>query len=334
VPQQLKAAFDAHQVDPARLKEKVLTATWALAAGDRSADASAAGAPSPRERRLAGRLASWRPTLPLPSRPRLVTVGALAAVAGVISVSASVALVGAVRGGGAASLAAGSSTGSRVLVTPPATPAVPAPTATGPAPTTAPTGTDRSGDSGAVLGAGQVGPGYAVQAVSVAGFPAGSELVLPQLGVVDWVVFGSGHNGVAAQAPLLFPPIDTSRLGSVGSARWDSSTSVSWSYGMPPRPDGSHDSERLRIPGGRSGTLSVFRGASAGRLLLYVGGAPRLRVTVTSLGFTSSTFAVPLYSQAGVVSLDLSGLGFWSSATVTLTGDGDTAFTMIAAVLR
>ena len=334
VPLLLRAAFEAHQVDSPRVREKVLTATWVLASGGQPATEPTppTAPPRPRERRVPGLRTRWRPTLPTSARPRLVTIGALAAVVGVIGASVALASVG--RGGSPAAVA-----GSSVNPGPPGTPA-PTLAAAGTTPTssataTAPAVTARPDDP---TGAGQpsdVGSGDAVQATQVTGFPAGGQLVLPQPGTQDWVVFGPGYDGVVARSgTLLIPKIETNQLANVGSVVRYTSTSVSWTLGMLPWAQVSGYTERLRVPGGQAATLTVLRAASTGNFSLYLGAASGLRITVTSPGLQPSTIAVPPRSAAEVINLDLSGVSFLSSATLTLTGADGTPFTMIAAVLR
>ncbi|ADP78373.1 hypothetical protein [Pseudofrankia inefficax] len=350
-----------YSVDSASLRARVLTATTAaqrdLAAGKRAADtARRRSRTRPRSTRPAAGPVSARSAgahRAGAARPRLVTAGALAAVVSVIGVSA-----------GIASVVQSQSKPSRVLVTPAPRALVTQPAAPLPAPATqapdAPSATPSAGQSqstadptaangsqsvastsqqrGAASGrGGQVPSGQdnrprAVRGWSVAPFRSGSELVLPDRNTTDWVVFGDGHGGVVARAAIPFQLLDVSRIAGVGSAQRGYPTSVSWTWGTP-RPQGSHSTTRLRIPGGRSATIATYRGPHDGKLAFYVGGAASLRVTVSAAGLQSSTFTVALPSSTAVVTLDLGGLPYWTPATISISGAGGSSFSLAAAVL-
>jgi hypothetical protein len=266
-------------------------------------------------------------------RPRLVTAGALAAVVGVIGISFAVA--GSLQGStGPTTVSAVSGDPLRNHLGPTPSLAVASPTAVAPPSAPAPQVTSRVG----VLDESQTGEGYVVHGVSAEAVPWGTQIVLPEPTDVDWVVFGSDHGGVTAryaQVFPLFPPIDPSRVAGVGTARRDAATSVSWTKGMAPHGSGTDDTDRLHIPGGASATLGILRGSSVGRLRLYVGaGTLRISVTTSQRGLAPSTITVSLGAAAtGAVTLDLSGLPFWGTATVTLTGAGGSSFSLVAATL-
>jgi hypothetical protein len=165
--------------------------------------------------------------------------------------------------------------------------------------------------------------------------PRGSRLYLPTRGVVDWVVFGSGHGGVTTRAAIPYPLIDTRRIAGIGSARAGYDTTVSWSGGTPDG-RGSWDDERLVVANGRSATMSVYRGHYADKFLIYLGGASRVTVRVTADGMRDSVFTLTLAGSdpSGVVTIDLGDLPAWTPATVAVTGAGGRSLSLAAAVLR
>jgi hypothetical protein len=362
-PEPLVERFDQvlgeYSVDSASLRARVLTATTAaqrdLAAGKRAADtARRRPRTRPHSTRPAGGPVSARSAGAHRSgtaRPRLVTAGALAAVVSVIGVSA-----------GIASVVQSPSKPSRVLVTPapralvtqpaaplpaPATQAPDAPSATPSAgqsqPTADPTAANGSQSLASTIQQRGTGSGRggqvpadnrprAARGWGVARFRSGSELVLPGRNTTDWVVFGDGHSGVTTRSAIPFQLLDVSRIAGVGSAQRGYPTSVSWTWGTP-RPQGSHSTSRLRIPGGRSATITTYRGPHDGKLAFYVGGAGSLRVTVSAAGLQSSSFTVTLPSSTAVVTLDLGGLPYWTPATISISGGGGSSFSLAAAVL-
>ncbi|MBL7552386.1 hypothetical protein I6A60_31665 [Frankia sp. AgB1.9] len=359
VVEQFEQVLGEYSVDSASLRARVLTATTAaqrdLAAGKRAVDtARRRPRTRPHSTRPAGGPVSARSTgthRAGSARPRLVTAGALAAVVSVIGVSA-----------GIASVVQSQSKPSRVLVTPapralvtqpaaplpaPATQAPDAPSATPSAgqnqPTADPTAANGSQSLASTSQQRGTGSGRggqvptdnrprAARGLGVVPFRSGSELVLPDRNTTDWVVFGDGHSGVVARAAIPFQLLDVSRIAGVGSAQRGYPTSVSWTWGTP-RPQGSHSTSRLRIPGGRSATITTYRGPHDGKLAFYVGGAGSLRVTVSAAGLQSSSFTVALPSSTAVVTLDLGGLPYWTPATISISGGGGSSFSLAAAVL-
>lgn len=366
-PQPLAEQFEQvladYTVDSASLRARVLTGTTAaqrdLAAGKRAADAARRRPRSrPRSTRPAKGPASGRPGgahRAGSGRPRLVTAGALAAVVSVIGVSAGIATM------------VQSESKPRVLVTPappgpittapiappPAAPTSRAPDSPSATPSTDPsqptsnpapdtrspsvpsTGSQRQGSGsgrGGQAPSGQSDRPRAVRGWGVAPVRSGSDLVLPGRTTSDWVVFGEGHGGVAARAAIPFQLLDVSRIAGVGSAQRGYPTSVSWAWGTP-RPQASHSTTRLRIPGNRAATMTAYRGSHGGKLALYLGGTSSLRINVSAAGLQSSSFSVNLPSSTAVVTLDLSGLPYWTPATISVSGGGGSSFSLAAVVL-
>jgi hypothetical protein len=339
-----ETALADYSIDSASLRSRVLTGTAAasreIAAGKRP--------PDPARRRARTRPHSTRPGGGRPggvpskrshrtggARPRLVTVGALAAVVGVIGVSATIAGVmenGAKPSVSVSPTARGPSTPSVVSPADPATTDGTVTTASA-SESALPSSTGTGGGPGRRGGAPPTQtPGTgAARAWSVDPVPSGSDLVLPDQGAADWMIFGDGYTFVRATVP--FPLIDSTRLVGVGSVQRDYSTSESWTWGSPWL-TGSHYSSRLRIPGNRTATLTSFRGPYAGKLMLYVGGTAQLRVTVAASGLQSSVFTVTPPSTTAVITIDLGGLPYWTPATISVTGADGNSFSLASAVLH
>ena len=361
--EQFGQALETFVVDSGSLRSRILTGTAAaqrdLAAGKRPPDAARR---RPRGRPHSARRDASRPggpPAPGPhrarrARPGLVAASALAAVAGVIGVSAG--LAGAFDGASSISGVAMTTAASPTSPTEPPVAPQPFAAAVDQTPTATPSpaqsqpvatlstavsvlsdpGSQRSttgtsGRGGRTPWDGGDAP-RAVSGWTVAPVRSGSQLILPQKGTVDWVVFGEGHGGVAARAAVPFQSIDVSGIAGAGSAQSGYPTSVSWSWGTP-RSSASHYTTRLRIPGGRPVSLASVRGPHAGKLILVVGSVSSLRVNVSANGMQSAGFTVRLPSSTAVVTVDLSNLPYWTPATISLAGDHGSSFSLAAAVL-
>ncbi|ONH26208.1 hypothetical protein [Pseudofrankia asymbiotica] len=373
----LKASLHEGDVSSAAIKSKMLTRMGTPSSTERPGAAGARPpmatparrharrrAAAPATARRAGGAASTRPGQPRRRRPRLVSVGTLAAVAGVLGATAVIAVtaydkqpitVNAPTGAPAdlmgttpSPAASTPEPSSDTLVesapaTPPSTARVIPDTAPATAPATArpsngggpSRGDNGSGRSGGQNG--QVSQKHAARGAGADTLPRGAQLILPGRGVADWAVFGPGDGGVTSRAAISFPLIDTRRLAGVGSARDDYDTWVSWSGGTPPRSYGNRVDDRLSIPNGRSAALTVYRGPYSGKLLVYLGGSTRFSVRVSAAGMLSSDFTLRLSGSdpSGVITVDLGDLPAWTPATVSVTGtDGGRSFSLAAAVLR
>ncbi|MDT3441816.1 MULTISPECIES: hypothetical protein [unclassified Pseudofrankia] len=374
----LKASLHEGDVSSAAIKSKMLTRMGTPSSAERPGAAGAwpptavpgrrharRRAAAPATARRAGGSASTRPGQSRRRRPRLVSVGALAAVASVIGATAVIATVA--HDNQPITVNAPTGMPAELMGTTPS-PATPTPVPTSAAsvesaPATPPSVTDEPPDTAPVTApassrpsnggsldrgdngserpagqSGQVSQKYAARGADADTLPREAQLVLPGRGVADWVVFGPGDGGVTSRAAISFPLIDARRLAGVGYARDGYDTRVSWSGGTPPRSHGTRVDDRLSIPNGRSAALTVYRGPYTGTLLVYLGGSTRLSVRVSAAGMLNSDYTLRLSGSNpfGVITIDLGDLPDWTPATVTVTGtSGDrSSLSLAAAVLR
>ncbi|OHV33009.1 MULTISPECIES: hypothetical protein [Pseudofrankia] len=379
---ELKASLHEGDVSSAAIKSKMLTRMVAQSAAERPGTAGTrppTASPARRHARRpgaaasvprrAGVVGSTRPGQVRRTRPRLVSVGALAAVASVIGATAVIAASFHDNQPIMVNAPAGSPSPQSARTTPSSATPSPVPTPTTPTdsastssssvavlvpetalvtPSASPRPRPSNGGSPGTGGRGsdgwdgwggqhdQASQKHAARDADLDPLPRGARLYLPGRGVTDWVVFGSARSGIISRADISFQLIDTRRLAGLGSTRGGFDTSVSWTGGTPPQRQGSRVNDRLVIPNGRSAAMTVYRGPYTGKLLVYLGGSTRISVRVSASGMQDSNYTLRLASSdsSGVITIDLGDLPDSTPATVTLTGAGDRSLSLAAAVLH
>ncbi|MCK9895124.1 hypothetical protein [Frankia sp. AgB32] len=168
-----------------------------------------------------------------------------------------------------------------------------------------------------------------IYTATTARFPAGSRVQLPAA-AADWVLFGSGWEGVQARAALPIPLLKTLVVGTPVS----SASGFDWIGGFP-APFGVNQTGRLSVRG--SATVSTYVLGSR-ELQIYLGSpSGQARITVGSVK-DSRSFVVSLPapladgSSDALITLTLpAGIG---ATTVSIAGVGSAPWTLAAVVLR